>query len=375
VSRLDGLLADLQQRVARRRAAGGYPPDLKRRLGPPLALSAGSDETAREAGSVETKSPGSLSEETGAALAALSTARRFDAAEISSTSRSRAGEAAHRALNAALARQTTGILAQVATFAERVEAVLRLVASRLDNLENQHPPILLAAQLDAVLDRLTQLEEPLEQRAALADLRHRVETLEALGRPADAGAWWDARQWVETLDGPFADVVALRAALAATLAGPVLDLSCRRGELLWALRDREVAASGADADARLAATAAGAGLTVAHAGPLVTLARADDASLGAVAALNVAGRLGAQGAADLVALAADKLRFGGRLVVEQPDVEHPRAFADPTAGTPIAAEWIRFACAQVRFGTIDVRRARDEPPGVRPGCYLVTAIK
>ena len=361
--------------MARRRAAGDYPPDLKRRLGPQLELTAASATAPGATSGLGGGIPGSPVEETGAALAALSAARRFDANDIPSSSRTRAGEAAHRALNVALARQTTGILAQVGAFGERVEAVLRLLAGRLDRLENQHPPVLLAAQLDALVDRVTQLEEPLEQRAALADLRHRVETLESVGRTAEAGAWWDARQWVETLDGPFGEVVALRAALAATLQGPVLDLSCRRGELLWALRDREVAASGADADARLAATAAGAGLAVAHAGPLVTLARADDASLGAVAALSVAGRLGAQGAADLVALAADKLRFGGHLVIEQADVDQPRAFADPTAGAPITAEWIRFACAQVRFGTIDVRRAQDEPAGARPGCYLVTAIK
>jgi len=373
VSRLDDLLAELQQRVARRRAAGDYPPDLKHRLGPPLALGAGADDADPVPAAAETA--GDPADATGAALAALSAARRFDAHRIPTSSRSRAGEAAHRAVTVAVARQTAGILTQVGEFAERAETVLHLLAGRLDRLETQHPPILLAAQLDAVLDRLTQLEEPLEERAALADLRQRLETLESAGRAAEAGSWWDARQWVEALDGPFAEVVALRSRLAATLQGPVLDLSCRRGELLWALRDRQIAASGADADPRLAATAAGAGLAVAHAGPLVTLARAEDASLGAVAALSVAGRLGPQGAADLVALAADKLRFGGRLVIEQADLDHPRAFADPTAGLPITAEWIRFACVQVRFRDVEVQRAVERPPGGRPGCYLVTATK
>jgi hypothetical protein len=306
------------------------------------------------------------------ALGALAEARRFDANRIATTSKSRAGALAHRAWALAATRQTTGILAQVNEFAERVEVALGLVAERL---EAPGPGALMAAQLDMVLDHLALAAQPLDERAALADLRVRLEVLETGARSPEAASWWDPVRWVEALDGPFEAVVALRAALAVRLSGPVLDVSCRRGELLWALNELGTLASGVDPEPRLASTAAGAGLAVAHLGPLVALARADDASLGAVAALGVVGRLGAQGAADLVALAHDKLLLGGHLLIEAAEPGGPATWSDPTAGNPISSGWINFACRQVRFRALRVEQASDAPAGARPGCYLITATK
>jgi SAM-dependent methyltransferase len=358
VSRLDDVLADIQRRVAQRRAAGDYPPDLEQRL---------AAHTARTGG----LPAGDLSA-VHAALDALAAARRFDAGRIATTSKSRAGAAAHRAVALAVARQTGGILAQVGEFADRVETALRLVVERL---EAPAPATLLAAQLDTVLDQLARDGQPLDDQGALADLRVRLEVIESETRPFPSATWWDAVRWVETLDGPFDEVVAVRGALADRMHGPVLDVSCRRGELLWALGERGIEATGADAEARLAAVAAGAGLAVVHGGPMLTLARTEEASLGAVAALGAIGRLGSQGAADLVALAVDRLQAGGHLLIEAPEPGDPAMWADPTAGVPVPSAWIEFACHELRFRTVAVERAADAPAGARPGCYLVTATK
>ena len=96
------------------------------------------------------------------------------------------------------------------------------------------------------------------------------------------------------------------------LAGsaPVLDLGCGRGELLGLLREAGVEARGVDANADMVAYARGEGLAVEQADALEVLAANEDASLGAVTALQLVEHLPPPSLLQLLSLAAAKLRPG-----------------------------------------------------------------
>jgi SAM-dependent methyltransferase len=316
-------------------------------------------------------------EEVTAAIGRLGEAGRFDARPAATSSRSRVGGVAHRLAAVATARQIAHVLAQVQAFADSCREALELLAARAEGAgAHVHP--LLAAQVDAAIDRLADAEP--YGPAAFGDLQARVAAIEAIvlegsRLPSDAPMrpWWTTDAWADHCDGPRREAVALRSNLLGHLAAPVLDVACGRGDLLEALRDARIPASGAETDPRLLARATAAGLLAVRQSPLMAVGRATDGELGSVAALGVIETMGSQGAADLVGLSADKLRPGGRLLVESVDGDGARVWADPGTRRPQDPEWMAWLCRQAGFSEVAVLRASESPAGARPGSYLVAA--
>ncbi len=325
------------------------------------------------------------------ALERLAGSARFDPGRISSASRSPAGRLVHRLAGRVVSRQTAGILGQVQDFADACRAALELVARRPDPAGvHSHP--LLAAQVDAALDRLVSQQMGWPAPGQTGGRRGGADRGpdEGTGRAASGGPSGGPDRGPsggldrgpsgglsgglsELVDGPRQEAVARRAALVGLLPAPVLDVAAGRGDLLDALAQAGVAARGAEADPYLVAQAVAAGLAVVRSGPMVSLGQAGDASVGAVAALGVVERLGSAGAADLVGLAAAKIRPGGRLVIESVDPAGPAVWSDPRTVRPQDPGWLAWVCGQDGFGPIALERQAEGFPGARPGHYLLVA--
>jgi O-antigen chain-terminating methyltransferase len=171
--------------------------------------------------------------------------------------------------------------------------------------------------------------------------------------------------------------------LAALLVdvGPVIDIGCGRGEFLSLLRDLGVEASGVEIDDALVRQAQADGLTVERADGLAWVAAAPDASLGGIVLIQVIEHLTPQEAAELVLLSIDKLRPGGRMVVETVNpmslyVYAHSFYADPTHDHLVHPSYLRFLLEEAGFSDVnlmwrspppkeDVLELEDEDDGVR----------
>ena len=155
------------------------------------------------------------------------------------------------------------------------------------------------------------------------------------------------------------------------LAGsaPVLDLGCGRGELLVLLRDAGIGARGVDADADMVAYARGEGLDVEQADAIACLRGVEEASLGAVTALQLVEHLPPAALVALLEAAARALRPGGLLVLETINPASPRAlrnyFADLTHAQPLVPETLELLVRGAGFGEPEVRWLNAPEPGVR----------
>src|SRR5207245_9358079 len=97
---------------------------------------------------------------------------------------------------------------------------------------------------------------------------------------------------------------------------PVVDIGCGRGEMLELLAGRGIEAYGIEIDEALVEVVRELGYTVHLADAIAHLESLIDGSLGGIFLGQVIEHLSAQRAADLMALAALKLRTGGRLIIE-----------------------------------------------------------
>jgi hypothetical protein len=101
------------------------------------------------------------------------------------------------------------------------------------------------------------------------------------------------------------------------------------------------------------------GVSVLVEDPLAVLAAVDDASLGAVAALGLVERLTAQELVELVALASEKVRPGGRVVVEAGNPESlvtltRRLPLAPPDGRPVHPAYLTFLFREAGFDDVQV---------------------
>lgn len=147
---------------------------------------------------------------------------------------------------------------------------------------------------------------------------------------------------------------------------PVLDVGCGRGELLALLRDAGIEARGVDASGDMVAFARGEGLDVQQNDLLQALGEVGDASLGAVAALQVVEHLPPAVLVRFLEESLRVLRPGGMLVAETINPASPAAlrhyFADLTHAQPLVPETLELLARQAGFAQTELRFANAPDP-------------
>lgn len=353
---VDGLVAELQRRVEERRREGDFPPGLEDDLDAHFH---------RIAAHRDRRTYAHLHE----AIQVLHDAGDVGLHRMHVESSVPGGDVVHRTMAKALSRQTQGIFLQLKAFAEAVEATARLVTAHLEE-PAQHAHLDLLAQLDAVHDRMAELErlDPGPDHA-LRELRERLERLEAAERNRSIDPWWTNEAFEDAFRGSEDDLRARYADLADRFVGcgPVLDLGCGRGEFLQLLAERDVEAWGVELDGQLAAAARAAGVDAVHADGVGVLAGLADDALGGLVMIQVIEHLPAQLAVDIVRLAAAKVRPGGRVVVETVNPQSLYVYAhafylDPTHGRPVHPAFLQFLFQQAGFAEVAIDWRSPPPP-------------
>jgi len=287
---------------------------------------------------------------------------------ISSASDVPGGSALHRAMARITDRQVQGVLEQVQELAVAIQNVVRELAAAV-RLPNTHLHPDLVGQVDALQERLTALErQPAASPAGLAEIGRRLERLEATEarrqfRPSFSWAAFDAefRGSPEEIKARYTDLVGQLAD-----AAPVLDIGCGRGEFLELLREAGIPGRGVELDPELASDASARGLDVELGDGLEVLSREVDRSVGGLVLIQVVEHMGPGRVMELVNLAVDKLRPGGKVIIETPNPQSLYVFArafyiDPSHHAPIHPLYLRFLFEQAGFGAADLYW-RSPPP-------------
>lgn len=320
-------------------------------------------------------------------------------ARIATASAFPGGSAVHRAIGRAVIRQTEGTMQQVQQFAEQAIIALGAVLEVLElHLAGTHWE--LGNQIDDILIRLGRFERPPAPAPGgsgpgetdgpgglggaggaggsggaggeLARLRRRVEDLEAAEAARRFRPWYRNQDFEDRFRGSREDLLARYADIADRLIGcdPVLDVGFGRGEILELLAARGVSARGVEIDPALVAAARDRGLDAEVGDGLGTLGGYEDGALGGVVLIQVVEHLPAQRLLELVALAFDKLRPGGRLIMETVNPQSLYVFAnsfyiDPTHERPVHPAYLEFLCRQVGFASVELDWRSWPPEGDR----------
>jgi 2-polyprenyl-3-methyl-5-hydroxy-6-metoxy-1,4-benzoquinol methylase len=245
--------------------------------------------------------------------------------------------------------------------------VLAALGDSLRAGTHRHPDI--EGELDALHDRFAHAERGRGWSATDVDVARRLDALERARLDAEFRPWYSSERFNAAFRGAQDAIDARYDDLAdriATTGGPVLDLGCGSGDLLRLLAARGVDARGVDTDAEAVELARSHGLRVEVRDAIGELSSLGAASLGALVLVQVAEHLSAGQLVEVVALAVDKLRPGGLLVVETINpgslyVYSHALYLDPTHSTPIHPLYLSFLCEEAGFGAVEVQY-RSHPP-------------
>jgi SAM-dependent methyltransferase len=352
---IDPLVEMIRVRVAERRKAGLYPEGLEEEL------------DAHFKRIVAHRHDPDLSD-LRSSLDVLAVRGAFSRARIPLATTVPGGDYVHRVVGKVISRQTQGVLEQMQGFADVVRETFDKVADALAE-PYSHVHSDLVGQLDAIWERLAAWERgPVESPAAVADLRRRVERLEAAEESRQFNPPFSASEFESAFRGSTEDLKDRYQELAEVFAGrePVLDIGCGRGEFLELLQANGVAATGVEIDPTLVAEGRAGGLEIASGDGVVHLASLADNSLGGVAMIQVIEHLTRQQVVDVVAIAGQKVRPGGVVVVETVNPQSLYTFAhsfyvDPTHSTPVHPAYLKFVFEQAGWGPVHLRW-RTPPP-------------
>jgi O-antigen chain-terminating methyltransferase len=298
---------------------------------------------------------------------------------ISTASRFPGGEILHRAAGRAVSRQTQGITQQVQELAQQTTLVFESVLTSLEaHVTDVHQELAdqldkIVERLDAILQRLAQFDrQSLGPEEDLLHLRRRVEELESAEARRGLYPWFDSRGFEERFRGSREDLLDRYRDLAEHLrdCGPVLDIGFGRGEMLELLAALGVPARGVEIDPALVEAAQARGLDVARGDAIGTLAPLEDGTLGGIVLIQVVEHLASQELLEFIALAVDKVRPGGRLVIETVNPQCLSVFAnsfylDPSHVRPVHPAYLDFLCRQVGFADVWLDWRSFPPPGDR----------
>lgn len=343
---IDDLLERLRKRVEERRANGDYPAELEEQLEDHfrrIVLHRQKADTAQLQADID----------------AIDSHMDFTQQDMGVDSNFPGGEIMHKAFSKALHRHTAQLHQQLQEFAEAVRRAMQSLANATQD-PNSHTHGDLIGHLDAVLERLASYERaPVDSTAALGDLRRRVEELERAEARRDFKPWFTNDAFEEHFRGSKEQLLAQYEDLADEIWGysPVLDFGCGRGEFLELLKSRGTECWGVEIDPVLAKDAQDNGLDVRAGDGLQILASQTDGSLGGIVLLQVIEHLSQQQQLDLVALAYDKLRPGGRIIVETVNPQSLYVYAhafyiDPTHTRPVHPAYMAFLFEQAGFDEV-----------------------
>lgn len=349
---LETLLSRLKDRVEQRRAVGDYPAGLQ-------------DDLDRHFGRMvddgrEPATHGHLYE----LVARLKGAAHFAVEESVYHSQVPGGEKAHRLVGRLVTRYVDGLIEQLKVYSIVVNALLKqLVDAVQDPPPHFHGD--LWGHIDTLGDRVARYER---NPAVVANLARRVEALEQAEARRDFRPWYDNTRFEDAFRGSRQEMLDQYGDLAARFDGcsPVLDIGCGRGEFVELLIGRDIDATGIEIDRALVESVRAAGLPVQHGDGVVALANVDDGSLGGLSLIQVIEHLSSQQAVDLVALAAAKLRPGGKVVIETVNPQSLYVFAhafflDPTHSKPVHPAYLTFLFREAGFAEVDIDW-RSPPP-------------
>jgi len=218
----------------------------------------------------------------------------------------------------------------------------------------------------ATVQSFAAFEEELASR--LQGIERRLIALEesvaaAGGRDSITGVSFDYAAFEDRFRGDREHVrTQLRRYLAyfpAAGAGPVLDLGCGRGEFLELLHEAGVPAWGIEHDERRSADCRQRGLDVRTGDAMQLLEQVADQSLGGVVSFQVFEHLTLSKALRVLALARQKLRPGGCLIVETVNVQSLITFSrawsiDPSHRQPLHPLTLRFLVEQAGFARCEL---------------------
>ena len=356
---VDALVDKLRERVERRRRDGAYPPELEAEMDAHFQR-------------IAAHRPGPYDyEQLRTRLGQLDHAMGFSPARIAYESGVPGGTALHRTVGKAVSRQTAGILEQMHRFAEAVRDVLREMSVVLEH-PNAHVHAELLGQVDALMERFADLDRTPDSVSGLSDVRNRLEKLEKAEAARRFTPWFGAATFEDQFRGSADDLKDRYADLAArfTSSAPVVDLGCGRGEFVELLRSEGVEAKGVELDRALVDAGRAAGLPVEFGDAVAWLAAEPDGSLGGISMIQVIEHLTPKDRTEVIRLAAEKLRPGGRILVETLNPQSlyifARAFyADPTHDTPVHPAYLEFLLTEAGFREIGIEW-RSPPPEDEP---------
>lgn len=154
---------------------------------------------------------------------------------------------------------------------------------------------------------------------------------------------------------------------AADAGHPVVDLGCGRGEFLELCREEGLPARGVDLNPEMAASCRGRSLEVDEGDALDYLRQAPEGSLGGILMAQLIEHLELDQLTELVSLAVSRLRPGGVLIAETINPQCLTTFSgafylDLTHNKPIHPEAARFLWQWAGLGEVEVVYLSPYPP-------------
>ncbi len=340
---LEAIIAELRDRIEKRRAGGEYPDDLESTLDVHFDRLVG----------VRPRSSPALHDELQAVLSALSQVS-YSRARIDPASRIPGGRFVHRLMSRALSRQLDGVLRQADQqhqLVTRAVALLGEIASSIrDDFDTR-----VFQQVDDLQVRVAEQARDVNRLdAKVAETRERIP-----GCAVDA--WYGEEHFTAFFRGSDDDLRSRYTELAKELIGcdPVVDLGFGRGEFMELLAELGVQVSGVEPDPLLVTNALARGLDVRQGLAVEYLRTVEPGSLGGIVMIQVIEHLSPQQVIDFVALAAEKVRPGGKVVLEtiNPASLYTYAHAfwiDPDHVRPVHPGYLEFLFREAEFARLAI---------------------
>lgn len=339
---LDQLLEALRARVESRRNAGMYPSGLDEEL----------DEHFKHLVAHRPPSPSFTMDELEDVISQIQHFE-FSRAKIATKSNIPGGTGVHRVIGKSVARQVQGVLEQVQDQSQRIGNALALLGEITDSLADAYDRRVVQ-QIDDLQVRLA------EHQRELNRMRAQVSEVTARTPGVAVDAWYSAEAFTVHFRGDVADMAERYGDEARAFVGcdPVLDIGFGRGEFLELLRDLGVEASGIEVDPALVESARERGLRAETGRAVEYLSSVPDASLGGLVMIQVIEHLTPQHVVDIVKIAADKVRPGGRVMVETVNPTSLFTYAhalwvDPDHVRPVHPNYLGFLFAEAGFASVE----------------------